>query len=226
MNLELPFTKNQIEGIAAKYPTPFYIYEEAGILRNAQALADAFEKANFDNFRNYYAAKALPNPHVLKILIDAGQGLDCSSLAELELAARLSQGGEQIMFTSNNTTLEEFKRASEFGAIINFDDISHIQPYLDNFGAPEIACCRYNPGNIGFSESDEFIIGTPAEAKYGMTKTQILQSYKLLKDAGVEKFGLHTMLLSNDLDYKNHLKIAETLFGLALEISQLVEVGS
>jgi diaminopimelate decarboxylase len=217
MNLELPFTKQQIEAIAAKYPTPFHIYDEARIMANDKVLTEAFRAAGFIDFKNYFAVKALPNPHILKLLTASGQGLDCSSLAELELADKIGVSGENIMFTSNNTAAKEYERANNLGAVINFDDVSHVQPFIDSFGAPKVVCCRYNPGNLGFSAS-EVIMGAPAEAKYGMTKPQVIEAYKLLKNAGVKRFGMHAMLLSNDLDYRNHVKIAKSLFKLAADV--------
>lgn len=223
--MELPFTKKQIINIVKKYPTPFYIYDEARITKNSHDLSRAFKEAGFNDFRNFFAVKALPNPQVLKLLLQAGQGLDCSSLSELELAHNLGLSGGNIMFTSNNTTMAEYERAMEMGAIINFDDLSHIQPFLEKFGAPEAACCRYNPGNLRFKNADESIIGKPSEAKYGMTKPQIIEAYVKLKRAGVKTFGLHTMLLSNDLDWRNHIAIAEILLKLAEEISAKIDLS-
>jgi diaminopimelate decarboxylase len=223
VNTKIPFTYDQINRITKTYPTPFYIYDEAKIRGNSVSLYNAMKVAGFKNFKNYFAVKALPNPQILKILSEEAQGMDASSVAELMLCKQ--QNISDVMFTSNNTTDEEFKIASEMGAIINFDDITHVRRFIKKFGAPSVASCRYNPGNISFADADESIIGKPAEAKYGMTKAQIFDAYKLLKEAGVKKFGLHTMLLSNDLHWQNHVRIANLMFKLAAEIANACEIN-
>jgi diaminopimelate decarboxylase len=221
MNLVLPFNKDFIEELNTLYPTPFYIYEESQIRATAHLLTREMEQASVPGFRNFFAVKALPNPQVLSILKDEGMGVDCSSLAELELASRAGFMGKDIMFTSNNTTLPDFRRAHDLGAIINFDDLSLLRPYLGALGSPKIACCRYNPGDIEFDGINEQIIGKPSQAKFGMTKPQIIEAYRQLKSAGVKQFGLHTMLLSNELDYRNHERIADLLFALAAFVLNL-----
>jgi diaminopimelate decarboxylase len=223
MDTKLPFDKQFITELAKTYPTPLYIYDEARIRANARALKAAMDAAGVPGFKNYYAVKALPNPHILKLLHEEGMGVDCSSVAELELADKAGFKTTEIMFTSNNTTLAEFRRAHEIGAVINFDDISLVQPYLDNIGVPTYVSARYNPGDIEFDGVNEQIIGKPSQAKYGMTRPQIIEAYRLLKDAGVRHFSLHTMLLSNELDWHNHERIADLLFSLAVDITQ--EVG-
>ncbi len=225
MKLEFPLRKPQLVDIATKYPTPFHIYDEANILRNSKNLYKTMQDSYFKDFFNYFAVKVLPNPHIMRVVVDSGQGVDCSSLAELELAAMIGLKGDQIIFTPNNTTMAEYERAQELGATINFDDISYIKPFLKELGTPEIACCRYNPGNVSFEDSEEWIMGRPSEAKFGMTKPQIIEAYELLKQAGVKRFGLHTMLLSNDLDWQNHYRIADLLFELASEISQKLSLN-
>lgn len=224
MSPDFPLTKSQIEDIVKIYPTPFHIYDEARIRGNSISLNQTMHKAGLADFCNYFAVKALPNPSIMKVLAEEGQGMDCSSLAELELATRIGLSGERIMFTSNNTTDEEYARAMELDAIINFDDISHIAPFLDKFGVPKVACNRFNPGNISFKDADESIIGKPHDAKYGMTKSQIIEAYRILQKAGVRKFGLHTMLLSNDLSWQNHARITELLLELAVEINQTLGI--
>jgi diaminopimelate decarboxylase len=224
MNLDLPFNKEFIEKLTKTHPTPLYIYDEIHMRANARALKSTMDAAGVQSFRNFFAVKALPNPTILKILAEEGMGADCSSLAELELADKVGIRGESIMFTSNNTTMAEFKRAQELGAIINYDDISFIEPYITEIGLPEVACCRYNPGNMEFDGLNEQIIGKPAEAKYGMTKAQIFEAYKQLKAAGVKRFGLHTMLLSNELDWRNHERIADMLFALANELAKTIGI--
>jgi diaminopimelate decarboxylase len=220
MNPQLPFTRERIEDISRTYPTPFYIYDEAAIRAQARRLKQAMDSAGVPGFRNFFAVKALPNPAILEILKQEGMGLDCSTMAELELASRVGVSGRDIMFSSNNTPRGEFARAQEMGAVINFDDLNQVTPFLEEFGVPSVACCRYNPGDITFEGVNEQIIGRPAEAKYGMPKDQIIEAYRALQSAGAQKFGLHTMLLSNELDWHSHIKIAELLFELADELHQ------
>ncbi|HTE22387.1 MAG TPA: diaminopimelate decarboxylase [Candidatus Limnocylindria bacterium] len=224
MNKDLPFTKEQVKALASRFPAPFHIYDETHIRERSQLLYKAMQNVGFKGFRNYFAVKALPNPHVMQILADEGQGMDCSSIAELDLADRIGLSGEDIFFSSNNTAMAEYERAVELEATINFDEISHIEPFLQKFGTPKVGCCRYNPGNMSFADAEEWIMGTPSEAKYGMTREQIIASYRMLKEAGVTTFGLHTMLLSNDRDWRNHARIARQLFELAVEIHQALGI--
>ena len=215
----VPFTKEQIEDLAKKYPTPFHIYDQKAIEENLKDFNKAFSWV--PNFKEYFAVKACPNPEILKILHKHGAGADCSSMAELVIAESVGLKGEEIMFTSNNTPVEEFQKAHELGAIINFDDISHIPFFLENVGEiGEFVCCRYNPGPL---RSGNAIIGNPEEAKYGMTKEQLFSAYKMLKESGAKKFGLHTMVASNELDPMYFVETARMLFELAVEIEN--EVG-
>lgn len=224
MRLMQIFDYKFLSTLTAKYPTPFYIYDEKQIRTRASELSRVMAEAGVKGFKNFFAVKALPNPSILKILKEQGMGLDCSSLAELELANMAGFSGEEVIYTSNNTTLEEFAAAKKLGAIINFDDTTLVQKYLDNFGVPAVACCRYNPGDVEFEGLNEQIIGKPSEAKYGLTKPQIFEAYKTLKQAGVKRFGLHTMLLSNELDWQNHALIAELMFVLAAELSKQLNI--
>jgi diaminopimelate decarboxylase len=218
MDTSLPFTRHDIEAIAESYPTPFYVYDEAGIRARARYLKETMDAAGVPGFRNFFAIKALPNPSILHLLREEGMGFDCGTTAELALAERVGAPGDDIIFTSNNTTLNEFLLANNQGVMINFDDITHVRRFLDKIGVPDIACCRYNPGNMNFPGVDQHIIGQPAQAKFGMPEEHIMQAYRELRDAGTVRFGLHTMLLSNDLDYRNHLRIADVLFGLAVTL--------
>ena len=214
----LPFTREQIEKISESYPTPFHMYDEAGIRRSIRTLKDAF--AWVEGFQNYFAVKALPNPHILRIMQEEGFGADCSSLPELLLAQRVGLSGEEIMFTSNETPAGEYRRARELGALINLDDISHLA-YLEKYvGLPETLCFRYNPGPL---RQGNAIIGRPEEAKYGLTRGQLFQAYALAKESGVKRFGLHTMLASNELDRRYFVETARMLFDLIVEISH--EIG-
>lgn len=218
MKKALPFSKEQIEEIIKKYPTPFHIYDERGIRESAKQLKNAFKWAEFKEF---FAVKATPNPHIVKILKEEGFGADCSSFTELVLAERCGIVGEEIMFTSNDTPKEEFIKAKWLGAIINLDDISHI-PYLEKHaGLPEVICLRYNPGT--YRQKDMFI-GAPREAKYGFTKKQIFEGYKILKEKGVKRFGIHTMLASNVLDPNFFVNIANMLFDLIVDISKRLKI--
>lgn len=213
MQKKLPFTMEQLKVVLDEYPTPFHIYDEKAIRENARSLTAAFEWAPC--FREYFAVKAAPNPHLVSMLAEEGFGCDCSSLAELVLAERCGITGENIMFTSNDTPAEEFIKAKELGAIINLDDISHIEFLEKTAGLPELVCCRYNPGPL---REGNAIIGRPEEAKFGFTKKQILQGYSLLKQKGVKRFGLHTMIASNELNDAYFTETAVMLFDLALEI--------
>jgi len=215
----VPFSKKQIDGLRQIEQTPFYIYDEKATLENARNLKAAFAWADF---KEYFAVKANSNPFILKLLKAEGFGADCSSLAELALAQECGILGEDIMFSSNDTPVNEFKKAKELGAIINFDDITHIKYFEENVGElPELMCFRYNPGSL---KKGNAIIGNPTEAKYGFTKEQLFEGYKYCKKAGVKRFGLHTMVASNELDYKYFVETAKILFELVLEISQKLQV--
>lgn len=209
----LPFSIDQISKIIGNYPTPFHIYDEKAIVTNAQRLKNAFSWCH--DFREYYAVKALPNPYILQILKDEGFGADCSSEAELVLAEKVGISGEKIMFTSNNTPAYEYQKAKDLGAIINLDDISHIEYLEKNCGMPHQICMRYNPGKL---KEGNAIIGKPEEAKYGFTREQLFDGYQLAKKKGVKSFGLHTMVASNELDVEYFVETAEILFDLVLEL--------
>lgn len=216
----VPFTKSQAEKIIKIYPTPFYIYDEEGIRKTARELNEAFSWV--DGFKNYFAVKALPNPHILNLLKEERMGADCSSLPELILAEKVGLKGEEIMFTSNNTPAKEFQYAKKLGAIINLDDITHIEFLEKAIGKPpELLCFRYNPGPARVGNS---IIGNPKEAKYGLTKEQLFEAYKIAKKKGVKRFGLHTMVASNELNAEYIIETAKMLFELIVEISKKVRI--
>jgi diaminopimelate decarboxylase len=214
----LPFTLDKIERIIEKYPTPFHIYDEKGIRANARRLLKAFDWNK--GMKEYYAVKAAPNPYLIKILKNEGFGTDCSSLPELALSEKVGITGENIMFSSNNTPAIEFRKAKELGAIINLDDISHISYLEMNVGLPELLCFRYNPGPL---KGGNLIIGHPEEAKFGFTREQLFDGYRLAKEKGVKRFGLHTMVASNELDREYFAETAEILFNLIVELSK--EIG-
>ena len=214
----LPFTRDQLEAIASTVPTPFHLYDEAAIVRNARAFNRAFDWVP-GGFISYFAVKALPNPYVIEILKKEGMGADCSSIAELLLCEAVGIKGEKIVFTSNDTPGDEYRKASELGAIINLDDISHI-PFLEKcLGGklPGILCLRYNPGPL---KEGNVIIGKPEEAKYGFTREQLFEGYRLLREKGVKRFGLHTMVASNELNPEYFVETAQMLFDLILELNR------
>lgn len=217
---KLPFGREKLEEIASRWPTPFHIYDAKAIRENALRLKKAF--AWNAGFREFFAVKAAPNPHLMTLLKDcAGFGADCSSMAELVLAERTGITGESIMFTSNDTPAEEFRKAWALGAIVNFDDIVHIPFFFDAIaGMPgnvseRVFCCRYNPGPL---KGGNAIIGKPEEAKYGFTREQLFDGYAALAKAGVRRFGLHTMVASNELDPEYIIDTAKLLFALAAEL--------
>ena len=193
MGRTIPFTAERLEELAKRWPTPFHIYDEAAIRAHARELKAAF--AWNKGFHEYFAVKATPNPHLMAILREEGFGSDCSSMAELVLANAVGNRGEDIMFTSNDTPAAEFVKARELGAIINLDDITHID-FLEKAcgGLPELLCCRWNPGPL---KGGNAIIGKPEEAKYGFTTAQLFEGYAAMKAKGVKRFGLHTMVASN-----------------------------
>ncbi len=212
---QLPFSKEQIEKIIESYPTPFHIYDEKAIRENARYFKNAFSWN--EGFKEFYAIKAAPNPYLMKILREEGFGIDCSSIAELELAKKTGMSGKEIILTSNDTPAYEFQLAKELGAIINLDDISHIDFVDKNVGLPDTICMRYNPGDL---KQGNLIIGHPEDAKYGFTHEQIIEGYQILKEKGVKHFGIHTMVASNELDPDYFIETAEILFKLILEVSE------
>ena len=215
-NSKLPFaTCEQIEAICRKYPTPFHLYDERGIKENARRVNAAF--AWNGGYREYFAVKATPTPAIMELLRAEGCGMDCSSLTELMLCERLGIRGEEIMFSSNDTPAEEFRLAHRLGAIINFDDISHIPFYDEAVGEwPETMCCRFNPGGK-FSIANR-IMDNPGEAKYGMTREQIGEAFRMLLAHGVKHIGIHAFLASNTTSEAYYPELAAQLFRLAVEL--------
>ncbi|AEI15224.1 Diaminopimelate decarboxylase [Flexistipes sinusarabici DSM 4947] len=211
---KVPFNKEKIEKIAEKYPTPFHIYDEKAIRENARRLKKAFSWLG-DDFKEYFAVKATPNPHILKIMKDEGFGTDCSSLPELILSEKTGITGENIMFTSNETPAKEYSKAKELGAIINLDDITHINYLEEQVGLPELLSFRYNPGPL---REGNAIIGNPEEAKYGFTKEQLFEGYRMIKEKGVKRFGIHTMVASNELNADYFVETVNMLVDLVIEI--------
>ncbi len=209
-----PFSRDFIEKITERYPTPFHIYDERAIRENARRMNAAFSWVP-GGYKNYYAVKALPNPAIMRIVRDEGMGFDCSSMAELALCEKIGVSGEEIMFTSNDTPAAEYRKARELGAIINLDDITHV-PFLKHAaGFPDLICLRYNPGQL---RQGNAIIGKPEEAKYGFTREQLIAGYADAKKTGAKRFGLHTMVASNELDPEYFVETAAMLFELVVEI--------
>ncbi len=218
-----PFvTKQQVEQIAAVHPTPFHLYDEAGIRRNAEAVKEAF--AWNPGFREYFAVKATPNPYIMDILQDYDFGFDCSSEAELVLSNAVGADGAHIMFSSNETPACEYALAHKLGAIINLDDITHI-PFLEGIIGPEFPetmSCRYNPG--GVFQMSNGIMDNPGDSKYGMTKEQLFDAYAQLKAHGVKHFGIHAFLASNTVTNDYYPQLAGQLFELVREIRDKLDI--
>ncbi len=220
--MKKPFiTLEQAQEIIRQYPTPFHLYDEKGIRENAARLQEAFSWN--PGFREYFAVKATPNPFLIRILKDCGCGVDCSSLTELMLAENAGLPGEMIMFSSNDTPAQEFKKCAQLGGIINLDDISHIamvEEVLDG-KLPKTMSCRFNPG--GFFEVSNGIMDNPGDAKYGMTRDQIFEAFRILKAKGVKEFGIHAFLVSNTVTNDYYPMLSRVLFELAADLSR--EVG-
>jgi diaminopimelate decarboxylase len=208
-----PLSKAELEKTAERYPTPFHIYDEKGIIENARRIKAAFSV--FPGYKQHFAVKALPNPFILKILAAEGFGADCSSYTELLLAEMAGIKGEDAMFTSNETPASEYEAAKKMGAVINLDDFTHIEFLEKTAGLPELVSLRYNPGPL---KEGNVIIGKPDEAKYGLTREQIIRGFGLLREKGVRRFALHTMVASNELSIPYHIETARMLFELAAEI--------
>ena len=217
MKKEAFVTKEQIEEIVKTYPTPFHIYDEKGIRKNAQALKEAF--AWNKGFKEFFAVKATPNPFLIDILREYGCGCDCSSLTELMLSDAMGIKGEDIMFSSNDTPAEEFEYAAKIGATINLDDISHIEFLEKTIGKlPETISCRYNPGGLFKITTD--IMDNPGDAKYGFTTEQLFEGFPILREKGVKHFGIHAFLASNTVTNEYYPTLAKTLFEVAVQLKK------
>ena len=218
---KIPFvTLDEVKEIVKTYPTPFHIYDEKGIRENARNLKKAFSWNK--GFKEYFAVKATPNPYILNLLKEEGCGTDCSSLTELMMSEACGITGENIMFSSNVTPAEEYVKARELGAIINLDDITHIDFLKECAGIPEKISCRYNPGGV-FKVSND-IMDNPGDAKYGMTKAQMFEAFTRLKELGVKEFGIHSFLVSNTVTNDYYPMLAAELFKLATELKEKCDV--
>ena len=215
MNKKPFVTLDKVREIAKEYPTPFHLYDEKGIRANAQALKDAF--AWNKGYKEYFAVKATPNPFLINILREYGCGCDCSSKTELMMARTIGAVGDDIMFSSNDTPISEFKFCNDLGGIINLDDITHIEAVEKACGKlPKKMSCRYNPGGV-FKISND-IMDNPGDAKYGMTTEQIFEAFKVMKSKGVEEFGIHAFLASNTVTNDYYPMLAKVLFELAVKL--------
>lgn len=215
---KLPFvTKEKVEEIVKTYPTPFHIYDEKGIRDNVKAVKEAF--AWNEGFKEYFAVKACPNPFLIQIMHEYGVGCDCSSLTELMLSNALGINGHDIMFSSNDTPAEDYAYCAKVGGIINLDDITHIDFVEKILGKlPETMSCRYNPG--GVFQMSNGIMDNPGDAKYGFTTEQLYEGYRILKEKGVKRFGLHAFLASNTVTNEYYPKLARQLFEMAVSIRE------
>lgn len=210
---KIPFSNKKISEIVAAHETPFYLYDEAGIIASASKLKKSFDWVY--GFKEYFAVKATPNPYILSILKNLGLGADCSSMAELFLAEKTGIAEKNIMFSSNDTPVEEYIKASQLGAIINLDDISHISFIEKNIGIPDVISLRYNPGGL---KKGNTIIGHPEQSKFGMTREQVVEGLKILQDKGAKELGLHIMVASNELDPHYFVDTARLMFEFAAEL--------
>ena len=215
--MKRPFvTLEKAREIAEQYPTPFHIYDEAGMRENARRLKKAFSWNK--GFREYFAVKAEPNPVIMKIFKEEGCGVDCSSYTELMLSRACGFSGHEIMFSSNVTPKADYKLAYDLGAIINFDDFSDIDVLNELTGIPETVCLRYNPG--GKFSINNAIMDTPGEAKYGMTRQQLSEGVKKLMSLGAKHFGIHSFLASNTIQNEYYPVLAKILFETAVELHE------
>lgn len=216
---KFPLSVEETHALIERYPTPFHLYDEATIRANFRRLRDAFAWA--PHFREHFAVKALPNPRIVQLLHEEGAGTDCSSIAELLISEAAGVTGEEIMLTSNDTPYDEFQKAIALGAVINLDDITHLDYMAQHAGLPEVLSFRYNPGDL--IEGND-IIGKPMEAKYGLTRPQLFEAYARAREMGVQRFGLHTMVISSELRTEAFLLTARIMFELAAELKAQLDI--
>jgi len=217
-----PLDKFELENVVKEYETPFHIYFKDIILEQSNKLNDAFSWCS-PGFRNYFAVKATPNPHILNILYENGHGMDCSSMTELKIMNNMGISGLDIIYTSNNTPDEEFIEAINMGAILNIDDASHIDRLKVLDIIPEVVCFRFLPEDD--KNNENIVIGSPTESKFGVRENDLISCYKELKDMGVKRFGLHTMQASNERSEKFFIKTSEEMFKLAKKISFTLDIN-
>ena len=221
--MKKPFvTLEQLNELVKQYPTPFHLYDEKGIRENARRLHKAF--AWNPGYREHFAVKATPNPQILKLLKEEGCGVDCSSLTELMMAERCGFSGAEIMFSANETPAEEFEMAAKLGATINLDDLTHVDFLHETIGyIPKKISCRFNPGGIftlGESKEGFQVMDNPGDAKYGLTRPQMTEAFRKLKELGAEEFGIHSFLASNTISNDYYPTLAAILFKVAVELKE------
>ena len=216
MKKKLPFTSEQVRDWQSRIPTPFYVYDEAGIRDTVRAIYEAF--AWNPGFREYFAVKALPTPAILRLLAEMDCGADCASVPEITLASGSGMTGQRIMFTSNQTLPSEYQAARDAGAIINLDDITQVENLERSCGIPDTVCCRYNPGEFRYATNA--ILGHMHDTKFGMTKAQLFEALSALRQKGASRLGIHAMLASCSLEQGYYPALARELFGLVLEIRE------
>lgn len=222
--IKKPFvTKEKLQEIIKDYPTPFHIYDEKGIVENARKVKQAFSWNK--GYREYFAVKATPNPYIMKLLMDEGCGFDCSSYTELMLSDKVGAKEQDIMFSSNATPDADFRLAYKLGAVINLDDFTHIEVLDKLTGIPETISCRYNPGGEFKTSEKGNVMDTPKDAKYGFTHDQLIEGYRLLKQKGAKRFGMHAFLASNTLTNDYYPVLAGILFRTAVEIKEKTGVS-
>jgi len=217
----IPVSNDRMHELAKEFGTPFHLYDEAAIRENARKFMKAFAWA--PKFKEYFAVKALPNPYILDILREEGCGADCSSLPELYIAQAAGLSGADICFTSNDTPIQEYKKALELGAILNLDDISHIDFLKQHDCMPELISFRYNPGALRKGGNE--IIGYPEQAKYGLTGQQLFEAIAICRDMGIKRFGIHTMIVSNELNVDYLAETATMMFTLASKIKKIMGIS-
>ena len=222
MPQKLPFiTLEQAKDIIADVPTPFHLYDEKGIRENARRVNAAF--AWNKGFKEYFAVKATPNPYILKILQEEGCGVDCSSYTELLMSEACGFRGSEIMFSSNDTPVQDMQKAYALGAYINLDDLTHVDFLNQVAGIPKTVCCRYNPGGVftlGETQEGFQVMDNPGDAKFGMTRAQIAEAFTRLAAKGAKEFGIHAFLASNTISNAYYPALARILFQLAVELRE------
>lgn len=216
-----PFTIEQIRELAKKYPTPFYIYDEEGIRNSVRSLQQAFLWN--EGFKEYFPIKANPNPSIITILMEEGCFADCCSVPELTVATKIGLTGESVMLTSNDTSIEEFKLARKIQAIINLDDPGHLDYLEKSAGLSEVVCLRYNPGPV--KQKGKLIWKHLKEDKFGMRKDQLFDTYKKALKRGTKRFGLHMMIMSNDINGEHLVDTAKFCFDVAVELRKKLGIN-
>ena len=220
MQKSIPFTLEQTLSWRSRFGTPFYVYDEAGIRKTVESVQKAFSWNK--GFKECFAVKATPTPAIIRLLASQGCGTDCASVSELVLSSSSGLSGRKVILTSNETPDEAYRKAVAIGAIVNLDDITQIENLERAAGIPDTVCLRYNPGSfvVNGKDATSAIMGSQADSKYGMTKEQLFEAYRILKEKGVRHFGLHCMAASCSLDASYYPTLAEMMFSIVVEIHE------